>query len=61
MEKNGIEQNKVIFIGCFKIKEQKCMKKNGMKVILFESNIKGMEWNHFMIILLLEPYFKIKS
>ena len=37
------------------------MKKNGMKVILFESNIKGMEWNHFMIILLLEPYFKIKN
>ena len=37
------------------------MKKNGMKVILFESNIKGMEWNHFMIILLLDPYFKIKS
>ena len=37
------------------------MKKNGMKVILLESNIKGMEWNHFMIILLLDPYFKIKS
>ena len=37
------------------------MEKNGMKVILFESNIKGMEWNHFMIILLLEPYFKINS
>ena len=34
------------------------MEKNGMKVILFESNIKGMEWNHFMIILLLEPFLK---
>ena len=32
-----------------------------MKVILFESNMEGMEWNHFMIILLLDPYFKIKG
>ena len=30
-------------------------------VILFESNIEGMEWNHFMTILLLDPYFKIKG
>ena len=32
-----------------------------MWVILFGSNMKGMEWNHFMIILLLDPYFKIKN
>ena len=24
-------------------------------------NIEGMEWNHFITILLLDPYFKIKS
>ena len=29
-------------------------------VILFESNIEGMEWNHFMTILL-DSYFKIKG
>ena len=23
--------------------------------------MEGMEWNHFMIILLLDPYFKIKG
>ena len=34
---------------------------NGMKVILFGSNIEGMEWNQFMTILLLDPYFKIKG
>ena len=34
---------------------------NGMKVILFESNIEGMKWSHFMTILLLDPYFKIKD
>ena len=37
------------------------MEMNGMKVILFGSNMKGMEWNHFMIILLLDLYFKIKG
>ena len=31
------------------------------KVILFGSNMEGMEWNHFMTILLLDPYFKIKG
>ena len=25
------------------------------------SNIEGMEWNHFMTILLLDPYFKING
>ena len=34
---------------------------NGMWVILFGSNIEGMEWNHFMTILLLDYYFKIKD
>ena len=28
---------------------------------MFESNIEGMKWNHFMTILLLNPYFKIKG
>ena len=37
------------------------MKINGMWVILFESNIKEMEWIHFMIILLLDLYFKING
>ena len=30
-------------------------------VILFGSNMVGMEWNHFMTILLLNPYFKING
>ena len=34
---------------------------NRMLVVLFGSNIERMEWNHFMTILLLEPYFKIKG
>ena len=29
--------------------------------MLFGSNIEKMEWNHFMTILLLDPYFKIKG
>ena len=37
------------------------MKMNGMEVILFGSNMERMEWNHFITILLLDPYFKIKS
>ena len=37
------------------------MKMNGMQVILFGSNIEGMECNYFMTILLLDPYFKIKN
>ena len=37
------------------------MKMNGMQVILFGSNMEGMEWNHFITILLLDPYFKIKN
>ena len=37
------------------------MKMNGMYVILFGSNMEGMEWNHFMIILLLDPRFKING
>ena len=28
---------------------------------MFGSNIEGMEWNQFMTILLLDPYFKIKG
>ena len=34
---------------------------NGMQVILFGSNMEGMELNHFMTILLLDPYFKING
>ena len=34
---------------------------NGMKIILFGSNMERMKQNHFMTILLLDPYFKIKS
>ena len=34
---------------------------NGMEVILFGSNMERMEWNHFITILLLDPYFKIKG
>ena len=30
-------------------------------VILFGSNMMGMEWNHFMTILLLNSYFKING
>ena len=37
------------------------MKMNRMQVILFGSNIEGMEWNHFMTILLLDSYFKIND
>ena len=37
------------------------MKMNGMQVILFGSNMKGIEWNHFITILLLNLYFKINS
>ena len=37
------------------------MKMNGMQVILFESNMEGMEWSPFMTILLLDNYFKIKN
>ena len=33
---------------------------NGMWVILFGSNIEGIKWIHFMTILLLFFYFKIK-
>ena len=29
--------------------------------ILFGSNMEGMEWNHFITILLLDPYFKING
>ena len=36
------------------------MEMNGNE-ILFESNMEGMEWNHFMTILLLDPYFEIKN
>ena len=32
-----------------------------MKVILFGNNIERMDYNHFMTILLLDPYFKIKG
>ena len=32
-----------------------------VKVILFGSNMKGMKWSHFMTILLLNHYFKIKD
>ena len=32
-----------------------------MLVPLFGSNIERMEWNHFMTILLLDSYFKIKG
>ena len=39
-------------------KEQKWME---CKVILFKSNMEEKEWNHFITILLLDPYFKIKS
>ena len=42
-------------------KEWKVIKMNRMLVVLFGSNIERMEWNHFMTILLLEPYFKIKG
>ena len=34
---------------------------NGMEIILFGSNMEGMELNYFMTILLLNHYFKIKS
>ena len=34
---------------------------NGILVILFRSNIEEMEWNHFITILLLDPYFKIND
>ena len=37
------------------------MEMNGIQVILFESNIEKMEWIHFMTILLLDHYFKIKG
>ena len=37
------------------------MEMNGMWVILFGSNIEGMEWNHFMTKLLLDSYFKING
>ena len=37
------------------------MKMNGMQIILFGSNMEGMEWNHFITILLFDPYFKIKN
>ena len=39
-------------------KERKWME---CKVILFKSNMEENEWNHFITILLLDPYFKIKS
>ena len=35
------------------------MKMNGMQVILFGSNREGMKLNHFIKILLSNPYFKI--
>ena len=39
-------------------KERKWME---CKVILFGSKMEGKEWNYFITILLLDPYFKIKS
>ena len=36
-------------IGYFKIKEWKEMKMNGMYVILFGSNMEGMEWNEIIL------------
>ena len=37
------------------------MKMNEMLVILFGSNMKGVELNHFIIILLLDPNLKING
>ena len=37
------------------------MKINGMYVSLFGNNKEWMKWNHFMTILLLDSYFKIKG
>ena len=37
------------------------MKLNGRYVTLFWSNIEGNELNNFMTILILDPYFKVKS
>ena len=37
------------------------MKMNKMLVSLFGSNIEGMELNHFMMILLIDPKFKING
>ena len=38
---------------------------NGMELSnlnwMFGNNIERMEWNHFMTILLLDPYFKING
>ena len=36
------------------------MKINRMYIIFFVSKIEWIEWNHFITILLLDPYFKIK-
>ena len=56
-----MEWNYVTLFGCFKIKEWKVMKMNKMLVSLFGSNIEGMELNHFMMILLIDPKFKING
>ena len=37
------------------------MEINGMLIILFRSNMEEIEWNHFITILLLDPYFKIND
>ena len=34
---------------------------NECNVTMFGSNKEGKKWNHFMIILLLDPYFKING
>ena len=41
--------------------EWKWIEWNERQVTLFGSNIKRNEWNHFMTIVLLDPYFKIKA
>ena len=50
---------------CIREREINGKEMNGMELSnlnwMFGNNIERMEWNHFMTILLLDPYFKING
>ena len=58
---NGKEMNEIKLNNFIWMFSNKRMQMNSNEWNVFGSNIKGNEWNHFMKILLLDPYFEIKS
>ena len=58
---NGKEMNEIKLNNFVWMFSDKRMQMNSNEWNVFGSNIKGNEWNHFMKILLLDPYIEIKS